>query len=196
MNKNFSLLAKYAPVIGLFVFLSVGGCQRPAGELELTSYKDPIAPQVFEVKLWEGAYYPGPGGDYHIVGRAVHESSEETGEISQLLDIHMFWRPRPGKTFDNASSIDATLRYAILTDQGAAIYAGTGYVYVKKIRGEKLKIELEGGRLQLTAHDGTAPEILGAARIIGELTALPDSGLAMELRREIDLRAGQAAPAE
>ena len=56
--------------------------------------------------------------------------------------------------------IDAVLRYAILTDQGAVLYDGTACVFVKKTYGDKLKITLEGGRLQLSAQDGTAPEIL------------------------------------
>jgi hypothetical protein len=196
MNKTKSLLARCSPVVGLFVLLSLGGCKRPIGELELTAYKDPVSPQTFDVKLWEGAYYVEPGGDYHIVGRSVHQPAggAGTGEITQLVHIHMFWRPRPGKTFANSSMIDAVLRYAIVTDQGAALYDGTACVFVKKTYGGKLKITLEGGRLQLSAQDGTAPEILGAARVEGELTAGPDSSLALQLRREIDLRAGQATP--
>lgn len=192
MNESKTLFAKGAPLVGLLALLLASGCQRPIGELELTAYKDPVAPQTFEVKLWEGAYYIEPGKDYHIVGRATHKPAEEgVGEITQVLHIHMFWRPHPGKTFDNASMIDATLRYAIITDQGSAIYNGTAYVYAKKVSGDRLKITLEGGRLQLAAQEGQTPDIFGAARIKGELRTLPDSGLTMELRREIDLRTGR-----
>lgn len=191
MNNSRSLFAKCAPLLGLMALSGLEGCRRPIGEMELTAYKDPSFPQTFEIKLWEGAYYIEPGRDYHIVGRSAYKPAEEgAGEIVQLLHIHMFWRPRPGKTFDNPTMIDAVLRYAIITDQGTALYRGTAYVSVKKDLGDRRKITLRGGRLQLAAQHGQVPDIFGAARIEGKLRPLSDFGLTMELRRQIDLLAG------
>lgn len=172
------------------------GCTRPTGSLELTSYKDPYFPETYEVELDECAYYAGPGGDYHIVGRATHIPEDNPGgEITQLLHVHLFWQPRPGKTFDNPSSVDATIRYAILTEQGAAIYCGTAFVYPKKHRtGDDITVKIESARLRLESQDGEPPELIGTARLRGKFVADNDPSLTVDLRRELDLRAGSHEP--
>jgi hypothetical protein len=172
------------------------GCARPAGTLDLTSYKDPYFPETYHVEFDECAYYAGPSGDYHIVGRARHIPEENSGgEITQLMHVHLFWHPRPGKTFANSSTVDATIRYAILTGQGAAVYAGTGFVYASKRRlSDKLAVEIENARLRLEVVEGDAPDLLGAARVVGELVAKEDATMAADLRRELELLASPDEP--
>jgi hypothetical protein len=172
------------------------GCARSAGTLELTSHKDPYFPESYRVELGECAYYMGPDGDYHIVGRACHATEDNPdGEITQLLHVHLFWRPRPGKTFDNPSTVDATIRYAILTKQGVAVYCGTGFVYPKKRRfSDQLVVQIENARLRLEAQHGDAPDLLGNARVVGELLARNNAALAVDLRRELDLCAARSEP--
>lgn len=172
------------------------GCRRPAGALKLTSYKDPYFPETYEVELTQCAYYVDPGGDYHIVGRATHTPQDGTGgTIAQLLHVHLFWRPRPGKTFDNPSAVDATIRYAIVTKQGAALYCGTGFVYPQMRRlSDDVLVKIEVARLRPEAQVGEPPELLGPARLSGKLVAAEDASLAVDLRRQLDLRAGPHRP--
>jgi hypothetical protein len=172
------------------------GCASSTGTLELTSYKDPYLPETYQVAFNESAYYTGPGGDYHIVGRATHVPEDNPdGKISQLLHVHLFWKPWPGKTFDDPSTVDATIRYAILTEQGAAVYCGTGFVFPKKRRmSDKLLVKIENARLRLERQDGDAPDLLGSARAAGELVADSNAALAIDLRRELDLRAAPDEP--
>jgi hypothetical protein len=174
----------------------VWGCGRPTGVLELTSLKVPSVPETFRVEFCECAYYTGRSGDYHIVGRAAHVPEDDPeGEITQLLYVHLFWKPWPGKTFDNPSTVDATIRYAILTERGATVYSGTGFVYVKQRRGrEELRVGIEAAQLRLERQQGDAPDLLGAARATGELRAKKDAARAVDLRRELDLRAGPREP--
>ena len=172
------------------------GCAGSTGTLELTSFKDPYLPETYQVEFTDCAYYTGPSGDYHIVGRATHSPEDNAGgEITQLMHVHLFWRPRPGKTFDNPSTVDATIRYAILTEQGAAIYCGTGFVYPKKRRmSDKLLVKIENARLRLEFQDGDTPDLLGNSRAAGELIAENNAALAVDLRRELDLRAAPREP--
>ncbi|MFQ5805635.1 MAG: hypothetical protein ACE5I3_04205 [Phycisphaerae bacterium] len=172
------------------------GCTRPSAALELTSYKDPYFPETYEVALADCAYYVGPGGDYHVVGRASHTPEDGTGgTITQLLHVHLFWKPRPGKTFDNPTTVDAIIRYAIVTDSGVAVYSGTGFVYPKRRRvSDELIAEIEIARLRLDSEAGDAPELLGAARLTGKLVAQNNASLAVDLRRQLDLHAGPRKP--
>lgn len=174
----------------------VWGCGRPTGTLALTSYKNPYSPETYQVKFAECAYYTGPSGDYHIVGRATHVPEDNPdGEVSQLLHVHLFWKPRPGKTYDNPSTMDATIRYAIITERGSAVYSGTGFVYARQRRmSDELIVEIESAQLRLERQQGDAPDVLGAVRAAGELLAQRDAALAVGLRRELDLRAGPSAP--
>ncbi len=183
-------------VVAVLSPLLLLGCARPAGTLELTSYKDPYLPQTYLVEFDDCAYYCGPGGDYHIIGRATHApAGDPKGEITQLLHVHLFWRPRPGKTFDNPTTVDATIRYAILTEQGAAIYCGTGFAYASQRRmSDLLDVKVENARLRLEHQSGDTPDLIGNARAIGELLAENNAGLVVDLRRELDLRAAPREP--
>jgi hypothetical protein len=172
------------------------GCNRPTASLEITSYKDPYFPETYVVKLADCAYYVGPSGDYHLVGRAVHTPEDGGGgTIEQLLHVHLFWKPWPGKTFDNPTSVDATIRYAIVTESGRAIYSGTGFVYPKRRRlSDDVVARIEAGRLRLESQTGEPPELLGAARLTGVLVAKDNASLAVDLRRRLDLYGGPRKP--
>jgi hypothetical protein len=170
----------------------VAGCGRPAASLEITSYKDPYFPETYEVALNDCAYYIDPGGDYHVVGRAEHTPADSSGaSVTQLVHVHMFWKPRPGKTFDNPTAVDATIRYAIVTDAGTVVYCGTGFVYPKKRwLSAKLIAKVESARLRMESQCGDPPELLGVARVAGKLTAEDNPALAVDLRRQLELCAG------
>jgi len=183
----------FVTLAGLPMLLS--GCAHATSHLELTSYKDPYSPETYNVQWDDCAYYTGPGGDYHIVARTTHIPDDGGDEITQVMHVHLFWRPRPGKTFDNPSTVDATIRYAILTEQGATVYCGTGFAYPKKRRtSDKLLVKIESARLRLESQNGDAPDLLGNARAAGELLAENNAALAVDLRRQLDLRATPAEP--
>lgn len=168
-------------------------CTSPSANLELTSYKDPYLPETYDVRLTECAYGVGPSGDRHIAGRAVHTPADNPGApIVQLVHVHLFWKPRPGKTFADPTAADATIRYAVATEQGVAVYCGTGFVYLKKRRlSDDVVAKIETGQLRLETLAGDPPEILGSACLTGTLIAKDDASLAVDLRRQLDLYTGQ-----
>jgi len=166
------------------------GCGRPSA-LRLTSYRDPYFPETFDVRLDECAYCLGPGSDYHIVGRALHTPADGGASVEQLVYVHMFWKPWPGKTFADPTMVDATIRYALVTEQGVAVYSGTGFVFPRQRRfSDELLVEIEDARLRVDCLSGEPPELLGAARVAGRLRARHDAGLAVDLRRRVELYAG------
>ena len=182
-----------AALVGLGA--SASGCGRSSSTIELVSYKDPYFPEPYTVEFSQCAYQLDACGDYHFVGRATREPVEGgSGPITQLLYVHLFWKPHPGKTFANKTSNDATIRYAIVTDSGVAVYAGTGFVYPKRKRfGSRVVARLERARLHLESLVGQAPELLGDARLTGKLVAKQDPNLTVDVRRELELHAAGAS---
>jgi hypothetical protein len=177
--------------------LWLSGCARPVSALEFTSHKGASSPETYRLALDECAYYVGPGGDYYIGGRATHTAGEgRGGSIVQLLEVHLFWKPWPGKTFDDSSSIDATIRYAIVTERGTVTYSGTGFVYPRKRwLGNELIVDVEVARLRLESRQGDSPDLFGAARLAGTLVAKENASLAVDLRRQLELQGGPRKPA-
>jgi hypothetical protein len=134
-------------------------------------------------------------GDYQIAARAARAPGAAAGSpIVQLLHVHIFWKPWPGKTHDDASGVDATLRYVVASDEGASVFSGTGFVYPRRDWRRQLVAELESGRLQLVARIGTPPEVLGDARIRGRLNPIEDPGQTVEMLRELERRSSVPPP--
>lgn len=177
-----------APGTSLLLLALCCGCSSGASRLELVSYKDPYFPERYTLVLDECAYDVDAGGDYHIVGRSSDQPDPDAGPVEQLLHVHLFWRPRPGKTHDNPTSVDAVIRYVIATHDGLAVYSGTGFIYPKRDRvSDTIRAAVENARLRLVEQRGQPPDLLGEARLTGTLAARDDANAAVNLMRTLDL---------
>lgn len=166
------------------------GCQQPASELELRSYKDPYFPEPYHLTLQNCVFRVDASGDRHIAARAFRATGEsESGPITQFLHVHLFWQPKPGRTFANSTGVNALMRYVIVTPTGTAAYAGTGFVYPKGQRGETLTAEIESASLRLESQSGTPAEVLGDVRLHGTLVARRDEPATVDLIGELDRHA-------
>ena len=172
---------------GLFV-----GCGQHVSEIELISYKDPYFPEPYTVVFDECAYRQDADGDLHIVGRASVEPDDyQAGPLTQLIYVHVFWQPKPGVTFANATTTTAIIRYVIVSADGTATYSGTGFTCPKSRKGRQLQVPIEAANLRLESRFGDAPEWLGDARLSGVLWAEEDAHTAVDLMRALELHAGR-----
>lgn len=185
--REIAAWADYTFLLGL-VALATTGCIRPS-RLDLVSFKDPYFPEKFTLSLDQCVYREAPGGDFDIVGHAERPAVDNTPASEQFLHIHLFWKPRPGKTYDNPSSVDAIVRYTIVTPNGTRIYSGAGYAYPERPRfGPDLLVKLESARLRPADGAADAPdEILGETRATGTLAVTRDDQAAVDLIREAEL---------
>ncbi len=190
MSKYEHAARRAGGIVALALGLAAAGCAGSSSQITLTSYKDAYFPETYELTLADCAYYRDPGGDYHIAGRATRTGDGDGGDVTQLLGIHVFWNPLPGKTFDNATSMDATISYVIVTEGGVAVYTGTGYVFPRRRMGDELVAKVDVGRLRLVTQTGEAPDLLGPARLRGTLHAEHDASMAVDIRRQIGIYAG------
>jgi hypothetical protein len=182
--------ARRLTLLALVTTLAGGGCAQRS-RLSLLSYGDPYFPERFVIDVADCAYRTDASGDYHILARSTPRAGAGL-EVEQLLHVHLFWRPRPGKTFDDPSSIDARLRYVVASDDNVEVYRGAGFVYVKRRRlAPRLTVQVERAQLQPIGDARGKGDSLGESTLEGVLQAADDSALAMELQRQVDLYAGQ-----
>lgn len=166
----------------------VCGCAAPVSRLELKSLKDPYFPEYFAVELPTCAYRVTNSGDIHLAGRTNAATDRlADGEYGQYVHVHIYWTPRPGKTHANPSATNATLRYVVTSNEGVAVYSGTGFVYPKKLRDGRMRVDIESARLMPESTSGALGDFLGPARLTGRLFAAEDAACAALVAREMDL---------
>lgn len=169
------------------VAIAASGCIASSSVVHLTSYKDPYFPESYDVTLSTCAFDEGPTGDLEVVGH-VDDARVADMPLGQYLHVHVYWKPRPGRTFVNSSTANAVLRYLVVAENGAALYSGTGFAYLRKRKHDQpLRLELESGRLGLEWRDGELPDFLGKASITAEMRAADDPATAAAILREMEL---------
>lgn len=191
MGGNWEHSRRRITVMGLMLLggFALPGCgNRLPDRLELTSYRDPYFPDKYDIVLDELVFRREPTGDLHICGVAKDQSLGEIGgSVEQLLHIHTFWRPRPGKTFADPSSVDAIIEYVIATSGGVCAYSGAGFVYVNEKRDGDLGVQLKQSRLRVRAMLGDCPDLIERGRLIGRFQAEPRDGRAAEINQRLQM---------
>lgn len=169
--------------------LAVGsiGCNR-ASSLTLTSYRDPYFPESYELHPDTCVYRKDRSGDYHVLAHSVHAAEgESTQPVEQWMHVHVYWRPRPGKTVDDPSSLDATLTYVVSSGDTKSSYSGSAFAYPDKARySDDLILSIEGARMTPASAPPTG-ELLGATRVVGKVRAQSDATRSVDLQRQMQL---------
>lgn len=144
--------------------------------------------------MGRACYHADPSGDIHLACQ-TGGAAQASDQPAAFLRVHIYWRPKPGKTHDDPSSADATIRYLVLTPQGARLYSGSAFVFPQIHRSSGLlTARIESARLRPVTTEGQAPDSLGEAKLSGVLTARPDRSGTIELAGEMNRAAPQAQP--
>jgi hypothetical protein len=162
------------------------GCQRAS--LQFVSYKEPEFPETISLTFKDCVYRADPGGDLHIAGVARNETDH--GRTDHYLYVHIFWKPRPGKTYAESTTTDATLTYVVATPRGAARYVGTGFAFPRQQPGRML-FDIESGRLLLESRTGDITDVLGDTRVSGTIEAAENPTAMVNILREAQIVARQ-----
>jgi len=169
-------------------FVAAGslGCRGPVSNLQLTSFKDPYFPEKEEVRLVGCAYRIDAGRDIVVAGRSEPRDLEGLGPVTEYLQVRVFWKPHPGRTYADSSQCDALLRYIVASSAGTAVYTGTAFAYpAQKLGG--LDITLETARLQLESTSGEMTDLFGESRLSGTLVAESKPTNEAAVTREMEL---------
>jgi len=196
MNRIRDLIRQCRPWLPPLLLLGVVGCYRPlTSEVRIVSFRAAGEPQSLVTRFDECVYRAGPLGDEHIVAKGKSSPGGPSGHsVTEYLHVHVYWNPRPGKTFADSSQSDATLRYVVVSEEGASFYTGTGFVSLDGRRsGGALPVRLENGWLRLEQQVGQPPDVVGDAQLEGSLIARPEANRALDLQREMSLLPAFAA---
>lgn len=100
-------------------------------------------------------------------------TDEASGKpVEQIATIRVFWRPKGGVTTINASALNATLRYVVMTPDSLGIYEGAGFVLLNSPTGAgKMNARVMDSDLRLTQKSETFLDTLGRARMKGAFSA-------------------------
>lgn len=185
-----SACSKSRTALGLALVVlsfSATGCQRPTAHVEIKSYKDPYFPEIYDIDFDHCAFRHADSGDVHLAAVLHDAKASRDGEwISQYLHVHVYWKPRPGRTFANSTTCNATYRYIVASEDGVAVYDGTGFAFPKERRDGCLAVEIESGRLRLESQIGDVPDFLGHAWIEGRFVAGRNEAEVARLVREME----------
>ena len=147
---------------------------------------------------WSECYFRlDAGGDFHIAARQS-TSDADGAPLTRLLDIHVYWRSLPGKTPDDATSANSTVRLAELSEQGSRLYSGAAFVYVDKIDRKRPREKAKSASLELcelkpVMATGQPPVDRGVMRIDGKFFPRWNDNQALAITREIDTDAQRVA---
>lgn len=173
-------------LLAAFALLGAAGCNKSAGTLSIVSYADPYFPETIETNMSQAVYRTDSGGDIHL---ACHSQADlhNPENVTAWLQVHVYWHPKPGKTHDDPSSADATIRYLVITPHGARLYTGSAFIYPRVDRSSgELLARIESARLQPVASEGQAPDSLGETKLSGMLKARLDRAATVDLVGEMN----------
>jgi hypothetical protein len=110
---------------------------------------------------------------------------DPTQNIRQIVYLREFWNPRPGKTYANATQINAEVTYAMLTPPTGVRYDGGAFLTYKK-EGNEIAGWIESGNVKPRYRMGGAIEPFGPATFKGTFRARENPARIVELRHELD----------
>ncbi len=155
----------------------------------------PVAP-----KFSQSYYYVDRDRNLYFVMRSNSTDPASGKPIAQVATIRVFWHPKGGVTTLNATAINATFRYVLMTPDAIGMYEGAGFVRLNsKDAAKKFEAHVIDGDMRLTQASATFKDTLGRAHISGYFSALYDDARAVDMlldaHREFYARSLLSTPA-
>lgn len=175
----------------LLLGAGLAGCSQQTNQLRIQAFRSDSEPEeLFE--RFDDAYFSNDAlGNLDLVFRSVRPSRQEPSQlIRQVVHVHAFWKPIPGRTFVESTQCNATFCYMIGTGPVCISYEGAGFItFNLDWSKRKLTGRIESGELAPLRRVGKPRDLLGQAHITGRFTARKDKAKVLkivgELRREL-----------
>jgi len=128
---------------------------------------------------------------------ALFENPAASGVSGQIVHLHMFVRPKPGRTPIADTAISATVRYAVIAEGRVGLYSGAGFLFPNGKPGANvLGGSITNADLRLERATPGFIDRLGPSQMSVAFNAVLDEPLADELHRRLEVMAQTAAPVE
>lgn len=157
-------------MVGLAVAV---GCAPDGTRLEFTTFGHDNSSRQFYGEYTEAYYRQLTNGTLELLLRAEAPSSLDPKQnITQLIYLKTFWKPRPGRTAAEATQINANVQYAMLTPPTGVRYDGSAFLIANHDRNSgELVGRIESGTLIPRYRMGSAAEPFASAKFIGGFRA-------------------------
>ncbi len=128
---------------------------------------------------------------------ALFEDPAGSGVSGQIIHMHMFVRPKPGRTPIASTAISATVRYVIIAEGRVGLYSGAGFLFPSGKPGDNvLGGSISKADLRLERATPGFVDRLGPAHLSTSFNAVLDEPLADELHRRLEVLAQNTSPVE
>ena len=180
--------------------LLVAGCRNTETRFDIVSFHESGSPErmterfergsfsqdahhnwtfVFEIApVWldenrGSAAASQPGDDKPTRKRSIYTDRDE--RMSQMIQLKVFWKPRPGTTYAESSQTNVSIVYCLITGGDAITYEGAGFIYFTASRdGKRIEGRLESSTLYPVRYVGEPADLFGPCHLQGTFKAVED----------------------
>jgi hypothetical protein len=165
------------------------GCGPQPNRIYVETFDEPLAPRRYTTDFTEAYFGRAADGGLDILLRWKQPTqADPTQDIEQIVHAHAFWTPVLGTTRAEASMLNATLRFMILTPPTGVDYQGAGFITFDIDRsGDILDGRIENGEVTPRQVAGGAAKPFGPARISGRIHATRNRRQILRLLHEAEL---------
>ena len=120
---------------------------------------------------------------------------DPTTLAGSIVHIHMFLRPRPGRTPIEGTASTAAIRHVVLANGEVGVYSGGGFMLPSGNIGDgRFGGRIFRATLKLTRATDGFNDLLGAAEFSGAVTAPLDDAMAAKIEALLEEAAAQTRP--
>jgi len=175
------------------------GCSQKKTIFDVADYRDSGKVERYFQPFDECYYCYDGASNLEIVAR--HSGAGQDGsETTQVIHLHTFWVPRPGKTRAERTMINATVNYMLVRWPTGASFDGSGFFSFTENRShDTIQGTLELSSLQPQRRLGAAERIFERAELKGQIVAKRSRSKVLSILHDMDRLFGpltRSTPAE
>ncbi|MCW5775929.1 MAG: hypothetical protein KIS87_05790 [Phycisphaeraceae bacterium] len=120
---------------------------------------------------------------------------DPTTLAGSIVHVHMFIRPRPGRTPIEGTASTAAIRHVVLANGEVGVYSGGGFMLPSGNAGDgRFGGRISRASLKLTRATDGFNDLLGAAEFSGSISAPLDDAMAAKIEALLEEAAAQTRP--
>ncbi|TVQ56209.1 MAG: hypothetical protein EA377_02445 [Phycisphaerales bacterium] len=179
-----------AAVFGLLLICNLAGCAGrsffdfggPQGTVQVRSFGEDAV--RVESRLGFGIYTQREQVEHTFILSDVPLDQLVSGEVrsGQIVHIEFLWTPRPGSTPVEATGVNTSVRYILISEGELGIYSGAGFAMVRgQLDSDQVTIDVRDASLRLTDQTDGFVDLLTPARLTATMGAQRDDRLTLQM---------------